>query len=133
MSHSAERSEKDCLNCGTIVHGRFCHVCGQENLHPKESFWYILTHVFNDITHFDGKFFSTLKFLIFKPGLLSKEYMTGRRASYLNPIRMYVFTSAFFFLMGRAGGRSRSLERLANEGQTHQAQTMGQHSSTLQS
>jgi len=25
--------------------------------------------------------------------------MVGRRASYLNPIRMYVFTSAFFFLM----------------------------------
>ncbi len=33
-----------------------------------------------------------------RPGFLSREYMAGRRASYLNPIRMYVFTSAFFFL-----------------------------------
>jgi hypothetical protein len=52
-----------------------------------------------DITHFDGKFFSTLKYLLFKPGFLSHEYLRGRRASYLHPIRMYVFTSAVFFLV----------------------------------
>jgi len=79
--------------------GRYCHVCGQENVEPRESFWHLVTHFFNDITHFDGKFFITLKDLLFKPGFLSKEYMMGRRASYLNPIRMYVFTSAIFFLI----------------------------------
>ena len=99
MSHTPERAEKTCLNCGTTVVGRFCHVCGQENVEPKESFWHLVTHFFNDITHFDGKFFITLKDLAFKPGFLSKEYMIGRRASYLNPIRMYVFTSAIFFLV----------------------------------
>ncbi|RZJ32782.1 MAG: DUF3667 domain-containing protein, partial [Chryseobacterium sp.] len=52
-----------------------------------------------DVTHFDGKFFSTLKLLITRPGFLSNEYKMGRRASYLNPIRMYVFTSAIFFLV----------------------------------
>lgn len=52
-----------------------------------------------DITHFDGKFFSTLQYLLLKPGFLSHEYLRGRRASYLHPIRMYVFTSAFFFLV----------------------------------
>ncbi|MBS1734243.1 MAG: DUF3667 domain-containing protein, partial [Bacteroidetes bacterium] len=99
MSHFKERSEKNCLNCGTEVNGRYCHVCGQENIEPKETVWHLVTHFFNDITHFDGKFFSTLKYLITKPGFLSAEYMKGRRNSYLNPIRMYVFTSAFFFLI----------------------------------
>jgi Protein of unknown function (DUF3667) len=99
VSHSPERKEKDCLNCGTIVNGRYCHVCGQENLEPKESFWHLVTHFFNDITHFDGKFFTTLKDLLFRPGFLPKEYVKGRRASYLNPVRMYVFTSAIFFLL----------------------------------
>lgn len=56
-------------------------------------------HFFADITHFDGKFFSTVKYLITRPGFLSKEYISGRRASYLHPIRMYVFTSAVFFLI----------------------------------
>jgi hypothetical protein len=99
VSHAPERSEKSCLNCGATVMGRYCHVCGQENVEPKESFWHLVTHFFNDITHFDGKFFTTLKDLLFKPGFLSKEYIIGRRASYLNPVRMYVFTSAIFFLL----------------------------------
>ena len=99
MSHSPERKEKNCLNCGTIVHGRFCHICGQENTEPKETFFGMVAHFFKDITHFDGKFFTTLKDLLFKPGFLSVEYMKGRRMSYLNPVRMYVFTSAIFFLI----------------------------------
>jgi len=81
------------------VHGRYCHVCGQENTEAKETFWHLLTHFVYDITHFDGKFFSTLKYLLFRPGYLSEEYLRGKRMSYLNPIRMYVFTSAFFFLI----------------------------------
>ena len=99
MSHRPERKEKDCLNCGTMVHGRFCHVCGQENVETKETFWSMVTHFFSDITHFDGKFFSTLRILLWRPGFLSAEYVKGRRASYLNPVRMYVFTSAVFFLI----------------------------------
>jgi len=99
LSHIPQRKEKDCLNCGATVQGRYCHVCGQENVVPKETFWHMVTHFFNDITHFDGSFFTTLKDLLFKPGFLSKEYMKGRRASYLHPVRMYVFTSAIFFLL----------------------------------
>ena len=97
MSHRPQRKEKNCLNCGTIVQGKFCHICGQENVEPKETFWGMVTHFFYDITHFDGKFFVTLKDLLFRPGFLSAEYMKGRRVSYLNPIRMYIFTSAVFF------------------------------------
>lgn len=66
---------------------------------PRESFGNLVKHFFYDITHFDSKFFDTLKYLLFRPGFLPKEYIQGRRASYLNPIRMYVFTSAIFFLI----------------------------------
>lgn len=99
MSHHQERKEKNCLNCNAEVAGRFCQVCGQENIEPNESFWVLATHFIHDITHFDGKFFSTLKYLLFNPGFLSHEYLRGRRTSYLHPIRMYVFTSAIFFLI----------------------------------
>ena len=99
MSHTPLRKEQDCLNCGTVVQGRYCHVCGQENTEPKETFWHMVTHFFYDITHFDGSFFVTLKDLLFKPGFLSREYMLGRRKKYLHPVRMYVFTSAVFFLV----------------------------------
>ena len=99
MSHFPERKEKICLNCGTEVVGRFCHNCGQENIEPKETVWHLVSHFFEDMTHFDGKFFTSLKDLLFKPGFLSKEYVLGRRVRYLNPIRMYLFTSAIFFLI----------------------------------
>lgn len=99
MSHLPERKENNCLNCNAVVHGRYCHVCGQQNIEPREGFWNMLTHFVFDLFHFDGKFFSTIKFLLFKPGYLSQEHLRGRRADYLHPIRMYIFTSAFFFLL----------------------------------
>lgn len=98
MSHLKERKEKACLNCGAAIYGRYCHICGQENIETKETFWHLITHFIYDITHFDGKFFSTLKSLLLRPGLLTIEYIRGRRTSYLHPIKMYVFTSAIFFI-----------------------------------
>lgn len=99
MSHSKLRTDKTCLNCGAEVTGRYCSTCGQENIEPKQTVWHLIHHFFSDVTHFDGKFFVTVKDLFAKPGFLSKEYMIGRRVSYLDPIRMYIFTSAIFFLI----------------------------------
>lgn len=99
MSHLHLRKETNCLNCGTTVAGRYCPDCGQENVEPKESAWHLIVHFFNDVTHFDGKFFTSIKYLLTKPGFLTEEYAKGRRASYLNPIRMYLFISAVFFLL----------------------------------
>ncbi|MDR0793091.1 MAG: DUF3667 domain-containing protein [Chitinophagaceae bacterium] len=103
MSHLKQRKSKVCLNCGTIVAGRYCQNCGQQNIEPHENFWHLLTHFVYDIFHFDGKFFNTVGALLFKPGLLSKEYIKGRRAAYLNPIQMYIFISAIFFLVFLSG------------------------------
>jgi len=99
VSHLKERKEKNCLNCNAEVLGRYCHVCGQENVEIKENFWHLATHLVYDIMHFDSKFFDTLRYLLLRPGFLTKEYLRGRRASYLHPIRMYVFTSAIFFII----------------------------------
>jgi len=99
MSHAKERADKTCLNCGTEVVGRYCHKCGQENIEIKENFLSLIRHFIEDITHFDGKFFKTIKVLLLKPGFLTKEYLKGKRATYFHPIRMYVFTSFFFFLI----------------------------------
>ena len=99
MSHTTDRAQKDCLNCGAVVQGPYCHICGQHNIETKETLWGLIQHFVYDITHFDGKFFSSLKSLLLRPGFLSYEYMRGRRASYLNPVRMYIFTAALFFVV----------------------------------
>lgn len=99
MSHQHERSEKICLNCGASLYDRYCHKCGQENVEPKQTFWGLVTHFFNDVTHFDSKLWATVKTLLFKPGFLTEEYIKGRRVQYLDPIRMYLFISFAFFLV----------------------------------
>src|ERR1700761_9014191 len=103
MARHHLRNDKTCLNCGKIVEERFCSHCGQENLEPVESVGHLIGHFFEDLTHFDGKFFVTVKDLLIKPGFLTREYVAGRRMTYLNPIRMYIFISAVFFLALFAG------------------------------
>jgi len=98
LSHKTLRKEDNCLNCGTTVPDRYCPHCGQENTEPHETFWHMVQHFLYDITHFDSKFFDSMKFLLLKPGFLPAEYIRGKRAGYLNPIKKYVFTSAVFFI-----------------------------------
>lgn len=97
--HHKEREEKICLNCNAATYGRFCHVCGQENIETTETFWELLKHFVFDLFHFDGKFWVSVKYLLLKPGFLAKEYIRGRRASYLHPIRMYIFINTVFFII----------------------------------
>lgn len=98
-SHLHLRKENECLNCGTVLVGPYCHNCSQANVEPKETVWHLIGHFIEDLTHFDGKFFSSLKYLIIKPGYLSEQYVKGKRVSYLNPIRMYLFISAVVLLI----------------------------------
>jgi hypothetical protein len=106
MSHLKERTEKNCLNCETTVTGRFCQQCGQENVVVKESFGHLIMHFIEDLTHFDGKLWVTLKLLLFKPAKLTQHYMDGKRATYIHPIRMYLFISAVFFFFIFSGNSS---------------------------
>lgn len=97
-AHQEHVHEKECANCGTGVIGEYCHHCGQKARLHKDSFFHMVTHFVADYFHYDHKFLQTLKLLIIKPGRLSREYMSGRRASYLHPIQLYIFVSAVFFL-----------------------------------
>jgi hypothetical protein len=93
------RHENDCLNCGAELKGKFCHVCGQENLHVKEPFWHFLSHSISHYFHFDSKFFETIIPLLIKPGQLTLDYLAGRRARYLHPVSMYIFVSIIYFIV----------------------------------
>ena len=129
MSHQPLRKEKDCLNCGTEVPARFCPVCGQENIVTHQNFWSLTQHFVFDILHFDGKFFHTLLYIFTRPGYVAKQYVEGKRVSYLDPIRMYLFTSALFFLIFfsinkiNAHGNKATTGKLTNEDRRELAQT----------
>ncbi len=99
MSHGKIREDKTCLNCGHLVEERFCPHCGQENIQPKQPFYYLFTHFIEDFTHYDGQFWKTIKYLLFRPGKLSKEYLAGKRQSFVAPVKLYIFISFITFFL----------------------------------
>ena len=95
--------EAACLNCGTVLLGSHCHGCGQAaHVHRTiAAFFHDLVH---GVFHFEGKIWRTLPMLAWHPGRLTREYIDGRRASYVSPIALFLFvvflTFALFNLAG---------------------------------
>lgn len=99
MGHQRLREDKTCLNCDNPVEERFCTHCGQENIEPRHSFHYLFTHFLEDLVHYDGSFWRTMKTLFLRPGKLTREYLEGKRQSQVNPVRMYIFVSFIVFFV----------------------------------
>ncbi len=99
MSKTNVRIDKTCLNCNHVVEKRFCGNCGQENIDTRKTFHHLFIDFFEDLTHYENSFWKTIKNLLTKPSSLSKEYLSGKRISYLAPVRLYIFISFFTFLM----------------------------------
>jgi len=99
MGHGKIRIDKTCLNCNYVVENKFCPNCGQQNTETRQSFHYLFTHFVEDLTHYDGSFWKTIKALLFKPGRLTKEYLEGKRLKYVPPVKLYIFISFVTFLI----------------------------------
>ncbi len=93
-----ENLSTTCLNCSTPLVGSYCHHCGQQNLPLKLSVWQLLVLFFGEFFNYDGRLFRSIRLLVSSPAGLTKAYMEGKRSSYVNPVRFYLFTSAFYFL-----------------------------------
>jgi hypothetical protein len=95
--------EAECLNCGTPLVGSHCHNCGQRaHVHRTLSaFFHDLLH---GVLHFEGKIWRTLPLLAWRPGKLTREYIDGRRASYVSPIALFLFTIFVTFALWSALG-----------------------------
>lgn len=88
-----------CENCQTPLKGPWCHSCGQKVLHHQDNFWHLILHFIADYFHYDGKFWNTFKTLFTHPGQATLHFLEGRRASYLPPVQLYIFSSAVFFIL----------------------------------
>ena len=74
--------------------------------------WSVAYEFFREMFELDSRLFRTLKSLLFRPGHLSSEFSRNRRAAYMSPVRLYLFTSFLFFLVLSisAGGWLRNLD-----------------------
>lgn len=112
--------ESACLNCGTALVGSHCHACGQRG-HVHRTLGAFAHDLLHGVLHFEGKTWRTLPLLVWRPGKLTREYIDGKRASYVSPIALFLFVvflsfAAFSFLgAGATDGAGGSGLTAANE------------------
>ncbi len=97
--------EAACLNCGTALLGSHCHACGQA-AHVHRTLGAFFHDLLHGVFHFEGKIWRTLPLLAWNPGRLTREYIDGRRASYVSPIALFLFSVFLMFAVVKqvAGG-----------------------------
>ena len=89
----------DCLNCSAHLRGQYCGHCGQRSGSRLISLWELVRDAFGDLFEIDSRLWNTLVPLLLRPGLLTHDYLMGRRARYMPPFRMYLVLSLLFFLV----------------------------------
>ena len=77
--------ETNCLNCGTPLVGDFCHACGQ-HAHVHRTLRAFFHDFVRGVLNFEGKIWRTLPLLAWKPGVLTRRYIDGQRATFVSPI-----------------------------------------------
>lgn len=88
-----------CLNCDYSFkeEENYCPNCSQENHDLKIPFKHFVEEFLEGIFHFDSKIWLSIKTLFIYPGKITKDFLAGKRVSFVPPIRLYVFFSFIFF------------------------------------
>lgn len=95
-----------CPNCSAELAHEYCARCGQRRIHPQDlSARRFFRELVDEIANFHAKF-KTLRTLrgLLTPGLLTAEYLAGRRQRHLSPFKIYLVCAAIFFLSAPVAG-----------------------------
>jgi hypothetical protein len=112
-----------CLNCGSTLVDAFCARCGQRNLDVRIPARELALDAVEDGLSLDSRVARTVGPFLLRPGHLTVEWTSGRRARYSSPLRLYLLTSAIFFLAsGLASDGAPQIRIGSGDGQELQAQ-----------
>jgi hypothetical protein len=89
-------SKKSCLNCGHRISDEFCAHCGQKadtaRITPHSL---IKSDILGSIWHVEARFFRTLKHVLFGPGRMAMDYISGKRVKYYNLFSLLLILFGF--------------------------------------
>lgn len=87
-----------CPECGTPIPERFCTRCGEKRVEARDySLRHFLGEALNVIANLESPIPRSFFALLFRPGLLTSEYLAGRRKRYLKPLQLFLFCNVIFF------------------------------------
>jgi len=96
-----------CLNCAAVLTGPFCSECGQRDIPPYPSARELAVDAISEFSGWDGRLANTFSALVRRPGLLTLEFLEGRRVRYISPLRLYLSASLVYFLLAAAAPQLR--------------------------
>lgn len=90
-----------CPNCGHRfgVLDRFCAQCGQAAVLHQPRFWEFVHEWVGHYVALEGALWHSLKQLVLRPGQLTLDYLEGRRARQVLPLRLFLTCSLLFFVV----------------------------------
>ncbi|MCC6462235.1 MAG: DUF3667 domain-containing protein [Saprospiraceae bacterium] len=106
---------KVCLNCSAALEKgeKFCAGCGQSTKTKRLSLRQVRKDLLKKFLHADAGIFHLTKEMIFRPGLVAKEYVEGKRKKYYSPLNyltlsaaVSVFLNEYFHLLERMPGQA---------------------------
>ncbi|MBX2953554.1 MAG: DUF3667 domain-containing protein [Leadbetterella sp.] len=105
----------ECKNCNAEVNGKYCNHCGQKVYTEEDkSVKKLFGEAVHFITHFEGKFFTTLKTLFLHPGKLSKDYSNGLRQKYYKPVSFYLLVVVLYLVFPLFSGLNMEMKYYKN-------------------
>lgn len=93
------QEEVECKNCGNHFTGKFCPACGQASTARRITVKDTLKNIFAGFIGGDDIFFRTCRDLLWRPGYMIYDYLSGKRAGYFKPIHMLVRLVAIYVLI----------------------------------
>jgi hypothetical protein len=88
-----------CRNCQAPLDDAYCSRCGQRDVDLERPIWGLVAGVLKESFELDGRTAVTIKTLFRHPGMLTSEFLAGRRRSYTSPLRLYLVISISFFVL----------------------------------
>ena len=96
VARDGHTHEAACLNCATPLVGDYCHACGQRG-HVHRTITAFMHDLLHGVFHFEGKIWSTLPMLAWRPGELTRGYIEGKRATFVSPLALFLFSVFLMF------------------------------------
>ena len=90
-----------CHNCGAAAPGKYCPECGQETRLKLPTVRELMRDAAGRLVAIDGRLWRTLYLLLLRPGMLTTEYLRGRRKRYVRPARLFFVMSLLLFAIIR--------------------------------
>ena len=90
---------RPCPNCDELLWGQYCANCGQRARIRMITFWELVKDAGELLASLDSRIWRTLGRLMFRPGRLTLDYLSGRRARYVPPMRLFIASSIVFLFI----------------------------------